>query len=90
MALGGLGDPGPGRTWQIFGPDGEPLRPVSLPPDLRPTFIGAERVVGVSRDALGVESVRVHALVRNYPTAHDVPFDAVLTPLVQVGFTTQP
>jgi len=65
MALGGLGNPGPGGTWQIFASDGEPLPPVSLPPDLRPTFIGAERVVGVSRDALGVESVRVHALVRN-------------------------
>ena len=64
-ALGGLGRPGPGGTWHVLTPDGEPLPPLSVPPDLELIQVTGDRLVGIAKDDLGVESVRVHAVVRN-------------------------
>ncbi len=62
--LGGLTSPGPGGEWLVFTPDGDPAGRVAVPDELTPAWIGEDRVVGIRRDALGVESVRVHALRR--------------------------
>ena len=64
-ALGGLGRPGPGGIWHIFTPEGVALPPITVPWDLEPIQITADRLVGIARDELGVESVRVHTIVRN-------------------------
>jgi len=64
MALGWVGG---GRTdgeWWIVGDDGARLGSVTVPEGLRISQITRDAVVGVHRDALGVESVRVYALER--------------------------
>jgi hypothetical protein len=65
-ALGGLGQPagGPGGSWLIFSPEGDQVRTVDIPEDLEPIRITADAIVGIARDSLGVESVRVHTLRR--------------------------
>ena len=63
--VGGLARVGPGGTWRILSPGGEDLGTVELPPELEPSWIGPDRVVGVRRDAYDVESVRVHELRRH-------------------------
>lgn len=65
-ALGGLalGSGGPGGRWTIFTPEGVQVGSVNMPQELEPFYISSEAVVGIRRDALGVESVRVHALQR--------------------------
>lgn len=55
------------REWWVFAPDGRWLGAVRMPEDFRPHEIGFDVVVGVSRDALGVESVRVHPILRPDP-----------------------
>jgi hypothetical protein len=66
-ALGGLGRPGGGGggSWLILSPEGQLIGSVELPSGLEPAQITRDAVVGVHRDELGVESVRVHALRRN-------------------------
>jgi hypothetical protein len=48
----------------LFAPDGTEVGAVTIPAELEPVFITAEAVVGISRDPLGVEPVRVHRLDR--------------------------
>jgi len=65
MALGGLGQPGPGGAWQILSPGGEQLQVLTVPPGFQPIHVTEHWVVGIARDDLGVESARVHALLRH-------------------------
>ena len=48
--------------WLVFGPNGEGLGSVDMPPDLDVWQIGHDFVLGVWEDELGVEYVRRHAL----------------------------
>lgn len=57
--------PSPGApliSWTVFDPRGRMLGPVSLPSGFRPTDIGADYILGVWTDELGVERVRVYPL----------------------------
>jgi hypothetical protein len=54
-------DPTP---WIVFGAEGRVLARTQVPPDFRVLEIGDDYVVGVRRDAEGVERVVVHALRR--------------------------
>lgn len=72
-ALGGLGQgaytlgasgSGPGGRWRVFSPEGVEVRSIAVPEGLELWQVQADAVVGVHRDPLGVESVRVHALER--------------------------
>jgi hypothetical protein len=64
-ALGGLSESsGAGGTWQIISPSGVAAGLVEMPQDLQPVQITADAVVGIARDDLGVESVRMHTLQR--------------------------
>jgi hypothetical protein len=56
---------GGGGEWMVLAPDGQPVGSVSMPEDLEPTHISSDAVVGVARDAFGVQSVRVHSLRRH-------------------------
>lgn len=49
-------------VWDVFGSAGEWLCTVSMPPDLRIVMIGADYVLGIATDSLGVQSVRLHHL----------------------------
>lgn len=51
--------------WTILSPDGTRAGSMSLPGSFEPTWIGKDAIVGVRRDALGVEYVEVHALKRS-------------------------
>src|SRR5690606_10737929 len=53
-------------AWDIFSPDREYLGSLQLPPELRPLQIEADRITGVWTDTLGIETIRVFALERNY------------------------
>ena len=65
-ALGGLSlaGGGPGGRWSVLSPEGDPLGTVDVPAGLEILQITSNRVVGIARDAQGVEFVRVHALER--------------------------
>lgn len=64
-ALGGLRGHGSGGEWMIFSREGERVGRVALPDDLEPVRITSDAVIGIRRDALGVESVQVYALERS-------------------------
>ena len=49
--------------WLVFGPDGEGLGSVDVPPDLEVLQIGRDYVLGLWEGELDVEYVRRHALV---------------------------
>lgn len=53
---------GAGARWSVLSPAGRWLGDVEMPEGLRPTYIGADVVVGVWTDELDVEYVRVHEL----------------------------
>lgn len=55
-------DPDGGSTWIVFGPDGGLVATAELPVRFRATAIGDGRVLGVWRDDLDVEQVRVYEL----------------------------
>lgn len=60
-----LTDPYPrSTTWDVLSPDGEWLGAVELPASFDPLEIGADYVLGVHADELGVEQVRMYALDR--------------------------
>ena len=65
-ALGGLGlaGGGPGGRWSVLSPDGNVVGTVDVPDELEILSITSDAVVGISRDTLGVEVVRVHHLER--------------------------
>lgn len=50
------------RAWSVFDPEGHLLTTVALPPRFAPMHIGEDFVLGVWRDDLDVEHVRLHAL----------------------------
>lgn len=52
------------RSWLVFDPDGIWLGAMSIPAELRITDIGRDYVLGVHRDELGVETVRLYRLDR--------------------------
>jgi hypothetical protein len=64
-ALGGLRNPGEGGRWIVFAPDGSQVTEIDVPADLQPVSITRDAVVGIHRDDLDVESVRVYALERS-------------------------
>jgi hypothetical protein len=66
VALGAslTGGAGPGGRWLILSPDGLESGWVDMPASLEPIRITRDAVVGIARDELDVESVRVHALRR--------------------------
>lgn len=49
-------------TWDVVMPDGRWLGAVAMPALFEPLEIGIDYVLGVQRDAMGVERVRVHAI----------------------------
>jgi hypothetical protein len=53
-----------GGQWNIFSPDGVLVGTIDMPTDLEPYHVTVNAVVGIARDALGVERVRVHAVIR--------------------------
>lgn len=63
-ALGGFDGPGPGGRWLLITPDGARVGSVEMPDELEPIRITSDAVIGIRRDALGVESVGVHSLER--------------------------
>jgi hypothetical protein len=65
-ALGGLnpGGVGQGGRYRVLSAEGDAAAMIDVPPDLELVRITADAVVGISRDALGVERVRVHRLRR--------------------------
>lgn len=57
--------PSPGAasaSWTVFGPEGAMLGQVAMPAAFRPTDIGADYVLGVWRDELDVERIRMYPL----------------------------
>jgi hypothetical protein len=66
LALDGLPSNrgGPGGRWLVLTSAGVEVGWVDVPAGLEPASITASEVVGVHRDELGVESVRVHRLQR--------------------------
>jgi hypothetical protein len=63
-ALGGLAGAGAGGEWLLFTPEGAPAGAIRVPEALAPSQITSDALVGIHRDQLGVESVRVHPLRR--------------------------
>jgi hypothetical protein len=63
-AGGPLSGGGPGGEWLIIAPDGATVGMVTLPADLVPMQVTRDAVVGIARDELEVEHVRVHPLER--------------------------
>lgn len=55
------------RPWTVFGPDGRLLGAVEMPPSLHVLEIGDDHVLGIWRDELDVEYLRLHALDRGTP-----------------------
>ena len=53
-----------GGTWTVLDGDGEVVAKAAVPRGFRLMDIRGDRVVGVSRDELGVEYVEVRALQR--------------------------
>ncbi|MGD2154971.1 MAG: hypothetical protein PVG79_17025 [Gemmatimonadales bacterium] len=52
------------RTWSVFDPDGRWLGDVEIPQGLRVHEIGEDYIAGVERDDMGVEYVRLYAVVK--------------------------
>lgn len=55
---------GAGGRWSVFEPDGQRVATVQMPEDLIVFEIGTDYVLGVRRDELGIEYVRLHTLRR--------------------------
>jgi len=63
--VGGLTSPGAGGEWWILDSDGGRLNTVAIPEDFEPVSIDSDHLIGVRRDELGVESVRVYRIERS-------------------------
>jgi hypothetical protein len=59
--------------WDVISPEGEWLGTVGSPPDFTIYQIGPDFVLGVHRDSLGVQRVRVHSLRHSTPAAASRP-----------------
>ena len=66
LALGGRpgGPSGPGGNWLVISPEGAEVGRLEVPAGLELVQITSDAVVGLHRDDLGIESVRVHSLSR--------------------------
>lgn len=64
LQLGAGTGPGAGGEWLILTPAGERAGTVRMPEGLTPVRVTGDAVVGIHRDELGVERVRVHGLRR--------------------------
>ena len=53
-----------GARWRVLDPTGRPLATVRTPPGVFPLEIGADYVLGLTKDAYDVEAVVLHRLVR--------------------------
>lgn len=62
---GGLERPGPGGVWSVLGRDGVQVGEITMPADFEPLSIDGDGLLGVRRDALDVESVRVYRIERS-------------------------
>ena len=51
-------------AWWIFGPDGAMTATVTVPTSFRITDVGADAVLGIERDSLDVEHVRLYGIER--------------------------
>jgi len=56
--------PGPGGEWWVITPDGEVVAKVAMPEGLIPVHIKGDRLLGVARGELDVESVVLHIIGR--------------------------
>jgi len=56
--------PTPPGEWTIFDADGRWLGSVIMPPDFRPYEIGADWILGVERDEMDVQRVKLYPLVK--------------------------
>lgn len=57
--------PGPGGHWRVLAPEtGELVAEVPMPAGVVPIQIGADRLLGLAVDELGVQRVVEHAVVR--------------------------
>jgi hypothetical protein len=54
----------PGHAWTILDTDGAWLGSVQLPTDFEVTYIASDVVLGIARDDLGVERIRVYDIVK--------------------------
>lgn len=52
------------HRWGVFAPDGTFLGDLEFPPGLEVTEVGDHHIVGIATDELGVQTVRVHRIVR--------------------------
>lgn len=52
------------RRWDVFRSSGQWLASVLMPPGFRPLHVGSDWILGVGRDALGVERVELRSLRR--------------------------
>lgn len=64
LLLGGTRGASPGGRWLVLAPDGSPAGSLRVPDGFQPTQITADAVVGIRRNALGVEFVEVRGLAR--------------------------
>ena len=55
------------ERWEVFSPDGTWLGTVAVPLGTAVTQIGSDFLLGIYRDELGTEVVRLHRLVRPGP-----------------------
>lgn len=55
------------HLWSVFAPDGEWLGEIEVPPRFEITDVGADYVLGVYRDELDEQSVRMYSLSRPEP-----------------------
>lgn len=53
-----------GGKWVVISTDGNAVARIPLPPGLRLLDVGRDRIVGLTRDSLGVERIQVHQLTR--------------------------
>jgi hypothetical protein len=63
--VGGLSTAGPGGEWSVLDRSGRHVTTVAVPDDFVPTSIKSDYLIGVRRDALDVESVRVYRIERS-------------------------
>lgn len=63
--VGGLMTAGPGGNWAVFDLDGRHVTSVAVPEDFEPMRIESDNLIGVRRDELDVESVRIYRIERS-------------------------
>lgn len=71
--VGGLTRTGSGSEWSVLDLEGRPVTTVTVPDDFEPTSIESDRLIGVRRDELDVESVRVYRIERSGRASPDPP-----------------